>query len=194
MRRPALVSIALVIAIAVSGCALPMSGRSPVTPTDAARTRPAPKSLVVGILQEPTGFGPFHSCTSGGGCHQLEEIGMRYLVGLDNQSRPYPEVALRLPAVEDGSWMLHVDGTMETTYKLRPGVLWHDGTPMVADDWVFGWEVDHDSGMPNHSTVPVRYIDSAMALDDNTLVLHWSQTYPHANALIREHLLSLIHI
>jgi peptide/nickel transport system substrate-binding protein len=59
---------------------------------------------------------------------------------------------------------------------------------MLADDWVFGWEVDHDPSMPNHSTVPVRYIDSATALDDTTLVLHWSQTYPHANALIREHL------
>src|SRR5204862_291060 len=68
------------------------------------------------------------------------------------------------------------------------GVKWHDGTPMVADDWVFGWEVDHDPSMPNYTTVPVRYVDNATAPDDTTLVLRWSQTYPHADALLRENL------
>jgi peptide/nickel transport system substrate-binding protein len=77
---------------------------------------------------------------------------------------------------------------METTYHLRANVKWHDGTPMTADDWVFGWEVDRDTALPNAATVPVRYIDSAVAHDDLTLHLHWTQTYPFANALMREHL------
>ena len=171
--------------VATAACA-PVPATS--TTSDAPPTGAGPKAIVMGILQEPTGFGAFHSCTSGGGCHQLEEIVMRYLIGLDSQSHPYPEIASEQPSVERGTWTIHPDGTMETTYLLRPNVTWHDGSPMVADDWVFGWEVDRDPEMPNATTVPVRYIDSVVALDEGTLLMHWSQTYPFADALMREHL------
>ncbi len=144
-----------------------------------------PKTVTIGIIAEPNGIGPFNSHTSGGGAHQVEEIAHRYLVSLDNRSQPYPEIASDLPSVESGTWKIQPDGTMETTYKLRSGVRWHDGTPMLADDWVFGWEVDHDPAMPNVSTVPVRYITSVTALDESTLLMQWSQTYPFANALLR---------
>lgn len=185
MGRQAIYSTLVLIAITLVACgpATPGPGAPGAGPAQPA----GPKTVVIGILQEPTGFGPFHSCTSGGGCHQLEEIGMRYLASLDNQTRPYPEVASELPAVDKGTWTVFPDGTMETTLKLRPNVKWHDGTPMLADDWVFGWEVDRDPLMPNFTTVPVRYIDSLKAVDDTTIVLHWTQPYPYADALVREH-------
>lgn len=33
--------------------------------------------------------------------------------------------------------MLNPDGTMDTTWKLRPNEKWHDGTPFTAEDLVF---------------------------------------------------------
>src|SRR5207249_3054665 len=182
-RAPAFAAL-LLIGLAACGPPAPrgVSGGQP------AGSPPGPKTLVIGIIAEPAGIGPFNSHTSGGGAHQVEEIAHRYLVGLDDQSQPYPEVARELPSGETGTWAIAADGTMETTYRLRSGVKWHDGTPMGADDWVFGWEVDHDPAMPNANAVPVRYIDSVTALDDETLLMHWLQTYPFANALLRRQL------
>jgi len=178
-----IVAALLLVGLALAGCTPPNirgGGEG-----QAGGSGSGPKTLNVGIIAEPTGIGPFSSHTSGGGAHQVEEIAHRYLVGLDNRSQPYPEVADALPSVQNGTWTIYPDGTMDTTFRIRSGVRWHDGTPMVADDWVFGWEVDHDPLMPNFSTVPIRYIDSVTAPDDATLFMHWTQTYPFANALLR---------
>ena len=176
-------SLLVLVGLTVAACAPPGAGTG--SGAGQAGAAPAPKTIAIGIIAEPTGIGPFNSHTSGGGAHQVEEIAHRYLASLDNRSQPYPEVASELPSVENGTWKIQPDGTMETTYKLRSGVKWHDGTPMLADDWVFGWEVDHDPAMPNVSTVPIRYIDSVTAVDDTTLLMRWTQTYPFANALLR---------
>jgi peptide/nickel transport system substrate-binding protein len=172
----------LLVVLVLAGCAPPKIGSGD---GQSGGVGQGPKSVTIGIIAEPTGIGPFNSHTSGGGAHQVEEIAHRYLATLDNRSQPYAELASALPAIETGSWTIYPDGTMDTTYRLRTGVSWHDGSPMLADDWVFGWEIDHDPLMPNASTVPVRYIDSVRAPDESTLHMHWTQTYPFANALLR---------
>jgi peptide/nickel transport system substrate-binding protein len=187
MSMPARCCLSVILLLAM-GCSqaqpLPGGNSAPVV----ERSVPTPKTITVGILQEPIGFGPFGGSTSGGGSHQLDEVVSRYLVGLDNQSQPYPEIAIELPSVDNGTWVINADKTMETTYRLRKDVFWHDGTPMVADDWLFGWEVDKDPQLPRATVVPVRYIDAMTAPDDYTLVMHWSETYPFANSLMRGHL------
>jgi ABC-type transport system substrate-binding protein len=30
---------------------------------------------------------------------------------------------------------------METRYRLRPGLTWHDRTPLSSEDFVFAWRV-----------------------------------------------------
>ena len=30
---------------------------------------------------------------------------------------------------------------MATTYRLRPNITWHDGTPLTAQDFAFSWRV-----------------------------------------------------
>jgi peptide/nickel transport system substrate-binding protein len=145
----------------------------------------SPKSLIVGVIAEPPAFGPFTTYTSGGGAHQLHEIAQRFLVTLDDHSQAQPDIASALPSLESGTWTVLPDGTMQTTFKLRPNVYWHDGTPMHADDWVFGWEIDKDAALPNSALVPIKYVDSVTAPDDSTLVMHWTQTYPYANRLLR---------
>jgi peptide/nickel transport system substrate-binding protein len=183
--RARTIAALLLVGLAVSACGPTPRGGGGTQP---GGTASGPKTVTIGIIAEPAGIGPFNSHTSGGGAHQVEEIAQRYLATLDDHSQPYPELASQLPSADQGTWSIADDGTMETTYKLRDGVRWHDGTPMLADDWVFGWEVDHDATMPNATSVPVRYIDSVAAPDDTTLLMHWSQTYPFANALLRRQL------
>ena len=51
-------------------------------------------------------------------------------------------------AVERGTWLLHPDGTMDVTWRLRPTIKWHDGTPFSSGDLLFSFTVfmDPDAG------------------------------------------------
>jgi len=52
-----------------------------------------------------------------------------------------PVLAAQVPSVEDGT--LGRDGK-SVVWKIKPGVKWHDGQPMSADDVVFTWEYAKD--------------------------------------------------
>src|SRR4051794_37414928 len=54
-------------------------------------------------------------------------------------SQPY--LAERLPVLNTDSWRVFQDGGMETTYRLRPNLTWHDGSPLTSEDFKFGWTV-----------------------------------------------------
>jgi len=59
------------------------------------------------------------------------------LAGWDAEGNLYPVLAAEIPTKDNGG--LSADGTT-VTWKLKPGVKWHDGTPFTADDVVFNWE------------------------------------------------------
>jgi len=50
-------------------------------------------------------------------------------------------LAAEIPSIQNGG--LAADGT-SVTWKLKPGVKWHDGKPFSADDVVFNWEYASD--------------------------------------------------
>src|SRR5437773_4598725 len=53
----------------------------------------------------------------------------------------YPVLAAEIPDLENGG--LAKDGK-SVTWKLKPGVSWHDGKPFTADDVVFNWQYASD--------------------------------------------------
>src|SRR5439155_4421069 len=61
------------------------------------------------------------------------------LVKLDH-GVPYP-VLSDIPELNTDTWRVFPDGRMETTYRLRPGLVWHDGEPLTAQDLVFGRQI-----------------------------------------------------
>jgi peptide/nickel transport system substrate-binding protein len=52
-----------------------------------------------------------------------------------------PILAARIPSREEGD--VAMDGK-SVVWKLKPGVKWHDGEPLTADDVVFNWEYAAD--------------------------------------------------
>ena len=52
-----------------------------------------------------------------------------------------PILAAEIPSIQNGG--LAADGK-SVTWKLKPGVKWHDGKPFTADDVVFNWEYASD--------------------------------------------------
>jgi peptide/nickel transport system substrate-binding protein len=103
------------------------------------------------------------------------------LTAYDAQGNLQGRLAHKIPSIQDGDWKVNPDGTMEVTWKIRPGVKWHDGTPLTAGDFAFGVQVARDPDLPLPHTGGVDLIRDAAAPDAETLIIYWSQPYFGAN-------------
>ncbi|MBR0684921.1 peptide ABC transporter substrate-binding protein [Bradyrhizobium manausense] len=63
------------------------------------------------------------------------------LASWDVEGNLNPILAAEIPSVANGG--LAADGK-SVTWKIKPGVKWHDGKPLTADDVVFTWEYASD--------------------------------------------------
>jgi peptide/nickel transport system substrate-binding protein len=92
-----------------------------------------------------------------------------------------PILAAEIPSIKNGG--LAADAK-SVTWKLKPGVKWHDGQPLTADDLVFNWEYAID---PATAAVSVgSYADIKVEkVDDLTVrVLFKTPTPFWANAFV----------
>lgn len=101
-------------------------------------------------------------------------------------SEPQPRLAQKVPSLPEGDWKVNPDGTMEVTWKLRPDVTWHDGTPLTAQDFLLGLELIRDSRLTLADLSQLRELRSSItaltAPDPQTLVVSWGQPYILANS------------
>jgi ABC-type transport system substrate-binding protein len=83
-------------------------------------------------------------------------------------------LAEALPQLNSESWRVFPDGRMETTYRLKPNLTWHDGRPLVADDFAFSWQVYSTPQLGSSGSAPINQIEEVVAPDPRTVVVHWS--------------------
>jgi peptide/nickel transport system substrate-binding protein len=102
------------------------------------------------------------------------------LVYLDERGLPKPFLADALPELNTGTWQVFPDGRMETTYRLRPNLVWHDGQPLLADDFVFAWRVYATPEFGIADTVGFRSIEEVAAPDPRSVVIRWKERYTDA--------------
>ncbi|MBM2810875.1 MAG: hypothetical protein HW416_1634 [Chloroflexi bacterium] len=121
------------------------------------------------------------SNTAGGGA-SLAEIHVNGLVTSDRVGGNEARLAARIPSLDDGAIRLRPDGTMTTSWALRPGVKWHDGAPFSAADMSFSWEVATDPAIPMTGSADAinALIDGVEVLDPLTLLITWKTPYFHA--------------
>jgi peptide/nickel transport system substrate-binding protein len=151
--------------------------------TGRAASTAAPKVLVAAINEDPKNFWDGINGGGGSGARQLGHMVNQYLAIIDSTGAAHPRLLAELPAVDRGTWVVTPDGKMEVTYKVRPGVTWHDGTPFTAEDIAFSFEVCRDPAIPNGNQSAVRLIEGIVAVDAQTAVATWSQTYAFADRL-----------
>jgi peptide/nickel transport system substrate-binding protein len=104
-------------------------------------------------------------------------------VGLTMQGEQrirHPRLAEAVPSIENGLWKLLPDGRMETTWRLRDGARWHDGTPLTAEDLRFSLEVGRDREMSAFNSEVYTAIEEVTVPDPRTLVIAWKE--PHIDA------------
>ena len=93
---------------------------------------------------------------------------------------PRPYLAERLIQLNTDSWQVSPDGRMQTTWKLRQGIKWHDGAPLTAADLAFTWEVLRDPSIPGNRTAAAQTIEKVVATDEQTVVISWRTTFYRA--------------
>src|SRR4051794_14892405 len=133
----------VVTALLAGGCGAQGSpeGSRPSASRGSASAPAQPKVIVVGIMQEPTSWAPFVVNTSAGGTLQPPVLITRTLTVVNNQGVPQAELAIAIPTLDGADWKVNPDGSMDQTWKVRPEALWHDGQPITAEDYVFGWQI-----------------------------------------------------
>jgi peptide/nickel transport system substrate-binding protein len=181
----------LISLVVLAACSTPQStpnrsssGSTSGGQSDQPRATSGAKVLTWAIQQEPTdvlalsGLGGTRGPSAA-----FRQVAHAQLVKDDYRIAPYAELATELPSVEKGTWKLNADGTMETTWKLRPNIKWHDGVPFTASDLVFWLTVLKDDSMPSTSLLGLDQISSVSAPDPQTFVLHWSTPHYRANRI-----------
>src|SRR5438309_385280 len=162
---------------------------APATPSQSAQSEArgsqpsAPTTLVAAINEDPKNFWDGINGGGGSGARQLGHMVNQYLAVIDSAGVAHARLLAEFPAVDKGTWKVFPDGKMEVTYKVRPGASWHDGTPFSAEDIAFSFEVGRDPQIPNGNQSAVRLIEGIVAVDPQTAVATWSQTYAFADRL-----------
>jgi len=100
-----------------------------------------------------------------------------YVTVRDHEDEVAPHLAAALPSLDNGTWKVLPDGRMEVTWKLRPGIKWHDGKDLTSDDVKFAWEVDSDPLTQVGASTIARYLDRVDTPDAQTFVMHWKETH-----------------
>lgn len=98
----------------------------------------------------------------------------------DARENPLPYLAEALPQVNTDSWRVFPDGRMETSYRLKPNLVWHDGSPLSADDFVFAYQVYSNPELGASGGRLIGSLSEVVAPDSRSLVLRWRQIYPDA--------------
>ena len=165
---------------------------APATParpaTDPGVTAPAAprvaKTLTIALQGEPAALDVLMGGDIGGSPAAEMSLALNErLSQYDNKGNIFPQLATDLPSLDKGTWVVNADGTMQTTYRLRPNIHWHDGQPLTARDVVFSWTVARDTELPIATREVANQISAIETPDDTTLIMRWVRSYPLANVL-----------
>jgi peptide/nickel transport system substrate-binding protein len=91
-------------------------------------------------------------------------------------------LAAEIPSIQNGG--LSPDGK-SVTWKLKPGVKWHDGRPFTADDVVFNWEYATDPATAAVTIAAFRDVTTVEKVDDLAVRILFDKPTPFwANAFV----------
>jgi peptide/nickel transport system substrate-binding protein len=171
-------------AVLVVGCAPAQSqgggaSAQPPQPT-------GPKRITAAMMGNPSGVTDnFIGGGSGGGVPgqgQFEElIGGALVLQKERGTQLTAGVAEAVPSFENGLWRLLPDGRMETTWKIRSGARWHDGTPFTSADVLFTTKLEQDKELPVQRKLGYDFVASIDAPDPQTITVTWKSPFIEAD-------------
>lgn len=172
----------LAATVAAMGCAAPGPGSGDAS---ASGSGPRPlRTLTMMVRYEVTDLAPkIPGSSSPVLTKRIFNADLAFIDGV-GAARPY--LAEALPQLDTESWRVFPDGRMETIYRLRPGLVWHDGAPLTAEDFVFAFRVYTAPGLGIFRATPQDKMEMVLAPDPRTIAVRWRTSYPEADVLKNE--------
>jgi peptide/nickel transport system substrate-binding protein len=99
-----------------------------------------------------------------------------------------PQIAEAVPSLDNGLWALLPEGRMETTWKIRNGARWHDGTPITATDAVFAARIGLDRDLALFRDPGFDFVDAVEEVDPSTVKVTWKRPYIEADTMFTHEL------
>ncbi len=182
-RNPiALAVVALTLLACTPG---PSASAPPETANAPGEAVESNRTLVAVVRTEPESLlvRPVIQSGSFAGLALMRRLANAELTLLDDRLVRRPYLAETLPQIDSDTWRVFPDGQMETTWRLKPGIRWHDGVPLTAQDFVFAWSVYSRPEFGSAGSRSMRAIADVAALDERTIVVRYQQPYPSADDL-----------
>ncbi len=188
VRRRFSASIILLAAMLMA-CAGPGPSASGQRGASEARPAAAIKRIAVAIKGDPPSLSDKIVSAGQGGVPGVPEVARLInagLVILDDAGTLRPLMAEAAPSTENGLWQVLSDGRMETTWRIREGAHWHDGTPLTSADLVFTATIGQDPDMVQFQDRSFTFLDRVEAMDARTVKAHWKRPYIEADTMFTE--------
>ncbi len=185
--RAALIG-AVLVGVVTGACApspspAPSAARTGEGDAAAPSTEPS-RTLVLAARVEPRVLSTKELQTSGGsGIGATTRLFNATLTLSDERGTPQPYLTESIPQLNSDAWTVFPDGRMRTTYRLRPNLTWHDGSPLSADDFVFAWRLYTTPEYGETGQPPQSAMEEVAAPDPRTLVITWRRPYRDAAVL-----------
>ncbi|MBH2581794.1 ABC transporter substrate-binding protein [Serratia marcescens] len=162
LLRYRLTPLALVCALGLSAGVQAETLAEGITPaSDAARVPAAAKlrkDTVVAGISEPQGiFNPY--LFTNGWDENVTDVIFSRLIGLDSQGKPEGRLA--------ESWQVSPDN-LTYTIKLRPNLVYSDGSPLKADDIAFTLTLLHDPAYDGDTDITPAHIQGGAEYKNGT--------------------------
>jgi peptide/nickel transport system substrate-binding protein len=183
MRTETVVLVALPFLMLTGACGPAPARDAAGAPSSAPGARPTRTAVFLTHVEPPSLSEHRVVYQTGGNPSDAKRLFNASLFLNDPQGVSRPTLADRKPELNTDSWRVLPDGRMETVYRLRPGLTWHDGAPFTTDDMVLSFRVLKTPDFGVDDMVPVKWMDEAVAIDGRTVLVRWNTTYPMADAL-----------
>jgi peptide/nickel transport system substrate-binding protein len=177
-------AISLVALVVATACAQPASRIA--APPSGQGQQPAARpsqTLTTAVRYEPVSLAAKPLRATGSTADYTVRLFNAELVQRDARDTARAYLAEGLPQLNTDSWRVFPDGRMETTYRLKPKLTWHDGTPLTAADFVFGWRVYSTPELGLANSRPQNLMEEVVDPDPGIVVIRWRGPYPDAGAL-----------
>jgi peptide/nickel transport system substrate-binding protein len=178
MRLRELVGVVVMaMALAAAGCGGDESSQDPTNDTGGGEPRKG-GILTLGSLGYIDSLNPFNYIES----QATNAMIMIYPQLVQYAIDPEDEDNLVIEGDWAESWETSADGK-DWTFTLKPGGKWTDGKPLTAEDAAFTINMTqkHAAGPTAVGAAALLHVESAEAIDDTTLVIHYAK--PVGNVL-----------
>lgn len=175
--------LSLITTVAAASCApLSPAARAPTAISQPPSGEPS-RTLVAAVRVEPLTIAARPLREQGVAVYLSGRMFNAAIALLDDTGVERPYLSEKIPQLNTEDWRIFPDGHMETTYRLKPNLTWHDGAALTADDFVFAWRVYATPELGLSGAQPFSSIEEVIASDPRTVMVRWRRPYPDAGGL-----------